>query len=375
MKTFLKAKCRKTGKWFGLEVEKIGSSPAVITNFVDITEEMANHITPQYSVDPHIETGKNLIPCKYCRSRKFGNCSCNKRRKTCRSTDKYDFQCVYCDELEIDYTGATDTGSDFYNHVNVSNLPKSAFDKHGNPQGDQFDLAKDGSMKGYSIIVLDFSGNSNSRQTLRNRLQTKGFAVTYRGKDNLPTRFELNNMLSKNKTQLWIISSGKKVLDFEGQYLDVIEQYYRRGGSLYLWGDNAPLFRQANLVLKKLFQSEMSGNEPGEKIIGVKRAGSISGIIESHPIATGIINFFEGQSIASFSTNCGLKPLVYSSIGNVISVYYDGTARVIGDGGFTRLSQDNIKRAGTDRFVLNCAIWLAHIEKYGGVGLSGLPRI
>ena len=377
MKTYLKAKCRKTGKWFGLEVEKNGTSPAVITNFVDITEEMAQHITPQYSVDPHIETGRNLVACKYCHSRKFGNCSCNKRRKSCRATDKYDFQCVYCDELEIDYTGAVDDGSDFYNHVNVSNLPKSAFDKHGNPQGDQFDLAKDGSMKGFTIVVLDFSGESNARQKLREKLEKKGFKIVYFGKDKLPRPFILNGHLAKDKTQLWVISSGKKNDGFERDYLPIIQQFFNRGGSLYLWGDNKPLYVQANLVLFRLFQSEMSGSEEGTGIIGVKRAGSRSGIIEGHPIATGIINFYEGQSIASFNCQCGLRPLVYSSQGNVISVFYDGGrgARVIGDGGFTRLSQANITKAGTERFVLNCAIWLAHIEKYGGRGLSGLPRL
>ena len=377
MKTFLKAMCRKTGKWFGLEIEKIGSFPAVITNFVDITEEMANHITPQYSVDPHIETGKNLVACKYCRSRKFGNCSCSKRRKMCRSTDKYDFQCVYCDELEIDYSGASETDSGFYNHFTVSNLPKSAFDKHGNPQGDQFDLAKDGSMKGFTIYVLDFSGDSGARMKLREKLARKGFNIIYRGKDKLPRRDSLSNELSKPKTQLWIISSGREGSYFESHYLDIIYQYYLRGGSLYLWGDNKPLFVQANIVLHKLFQSKMDGNEVGEKIIGVKRAGMRSGIIEGHPIATGIVNFYEGQSIASFNCQSGLRPLVYSSLGNVISVYYDGGpgARVIGDGGFTRLSQTNITKAGTERFVLNCAIWLAHIEKYGGRGMDGLPRI
>lgn len=377
MKTFLKAKCRKTGKWFGLEVEKIGSNPAVITNFVDITEEAANHITPQYSVDPHIETGKNLIACKYCRSKKFGNCSCNKRRKTCRFSDKFDFQCVYCDELELDYTGASDSGSDFYNHFNVSNLPKSAFDKHGNPQGDQFDLAKDGSMKGYTIFVLDFSGESGARMKVREKLIRKGFTIDYRGKDKLPTKQELSVALSKPKVQLWIISSSAKNDNFEAKYLDVINQFFIRGGSLYLWGDNKPLYVQANIVLKKLFQSEMSGSEPGKMVIGVKRAGMTSGIIESHPIATGIVNFYEGQSIASFNCQCGLRPLVYSSAGSVISVFYDGgdKARVIGDGGFTRLASENITKAGTERFVLNCAIWLAHIEKYGGIGLSGLPRI
>ena len=67
MKTFLKAKCRKTGKWFGLEVEKNGTSPAVITNFVDIKNDIDKYVVDLVSADASMDLSiakqfiKNLL--------------------------------------------------------------------------------------------------------------------------------------------------------------------------------------------------------------------------------------------------------------------------------------------------------------------------
>ena len=371
MKTYLKAKCRKTGKWFGLEVEKNGLSPAVITNFVDITEDMANHITPMYSVDERIETGKNLIACKYCRSRRFAGCSCNKNRKTCKPTDKYDFQCVYCNELEMDYSGAKGGAGDVYNHVSLSNLPKSAFDRHGNPQGDQFDLAKDGSMKGFRVVLIKCCSETGWDLSFPKRcLEKKGFTVVTYNFNRLPNRQELSGLLSDKKTQVWILSNNTNLLSRD--VIDVIVNAYKEGRGVYAMGDNEPWYAEANIILQKLYGVSMYGNLYGDQVISVQGQSGGPGIIPGHPIGTGIINFYEGITIATIPCKGTLRPLVYGSERNVVTAYDDSNnCRFLADGGFTRLYYA-IDKAGTERFIVNCAVWLANLER---VGMRNLPKL
>ena len=62
------------------------------------------------------------------------------------------------------------------------------------------------------------------------------------------------------------------------------------------------------------------------------------------------------------NTNSIVKPLVYSSDGNVVTAYSESNnSRLLIDGGFTRLWY-NWDSAGTGRFVTNCAAWLANAE-------------
>jgi len=362
MKTFLKAVCRKTGKKFGLEVEKISGVP-VITNFVDLSEDAFNMLEPQYSVDPHIETGRNLIPCKYCRSRKFGNCSCNKKKKSCSASDRYDFQCVYCDEMEIDYSGAKgDTGS-IYNKVNLTNLPASAFDKHGNPQGDQFDLAKDGSLKGYRVVILNCCSQYLTTDFSIRVLRKKGFEVVVYTEKNLPSEQTLRGLLNDNKTQCWLISGHR--VNLSNSLINVIIDAYKAGHGLYIWGDNDPWYADANAILERTHGIKLYGNIPGAKVVSIQSRAGGPGIIANHPISTGIINFYEGVTVSVVPCKNGLRALVYGSEGNIVTAYDDSNkTRLLVDGGFTRLYVDTDK-AGTDRYVVNAAVWLANLERFG----------
>lgn len=361
MKTFLKAKCNRTGRWFGLEVEKIGSNPAVITNFVDINEEQVNLLSPEYQVDPHIETGHNLLACKYCHSRKFGNCSCNKNKKVCKPTDKYDFQCVYCDELKIDYSNARGDANLYNKPINVTNLPASAFDKHGNPQGDQFDLIKDGMLHGYKVVVMDYS--NLHRPYLSVVLGRKGFETIYlRNTDDIEDK--VRPYLNDKKAQIWVLSSGY-MMPFPRLYKfqKLINDAYSSGTSLYIWGDNDPLYVEGNIALNELFHTVMKGNYPADQVISIKNENNKCGIIPDHPISTGIINFYEGVTVANIKCTQELHPLVYGSDKIVITAYHEGKARVLVDGGWTRLYDEFLMKAGTERFVVNCAVWLANLEK------------
>ena len=98
---FLKAKCRRTGLYFGLDIKKYGSTWKVV-NMIRLTEEEAKLTTSEIKQNS-FETNSNLIPCSKCGSRRIGGCSCYKTGQ-CSKNMKYIFDCVYCSELEVDYS-------------------------------------------------------------------------------------------------------------------------------------------------------------------------------------------------------------------------------------------------------------------------------
>ena len=109
----------------------------------------------------------------------------------------------------------------------------------------------------------------------------------------------------------------------------------------------------------------MSGCYIGDQVLSIQSGVNSPGIIKNHPITTGVQNFYEGITISNVKLTQDLKPLVYSSDGLVVTAYYNKLGRrALIDGGFTRLYY-KWDSAGTDRFVMNCAAWLANIERFG----------
>lgn len=108
---FLKARCRKTGLYYGLEIQKFGRTWKVV-NMIRLSDEEAKVISSEIE-QSSFTTNDNLIPCPKCGNRKVGGCSCGKRSFVCSRTMNYEFGCVYCNELEIDYSlpSRSDVGS------------------------------------------------------------------------------------------------------------------------------------------------------------------------------------------------------------------------------------------------------------------------
>ena len=104
---FIKARCDRTGKYYGLEVKKIGTVWKVV-NMIGLSTDEARVITSEIS-QPSFETHTTLVPCKVCRSRKVGGCACTAR--SCQGVSKYNFQCIYCNQLKIDYSDAVVDGN------------------------------------------------------------------------------------------------------------------------------------------------------------------------------------------------------------------------------------------------------------------------
>ena len=100
----VKAICKKTGISFGLEVKKFGTDWKVV-NAVRLSDEEASVLTSEVKQST-FETNNNLVACRTCGNRKIGGCKCPKKTHQCSKKMKYQFDCVYCQEVEIDYSKA-----------------------------------------------------------------------------------------------------------------------------------------------------------------------------------------------------------------------------------------------------------------------------
>lgn len=99
---FIKAYCDKAKQYFALEIKQFGSIWKVV-NVTHLSNDEAKVVSSEIR-QPSFETNDKLLPCRKCGSRKVGGCSCSKTKHQCKVGMKYQFDCVYCDELKIDYS-------------------------------------------------------------------------------------------------------------------------------------------------------------------------------------------------------------------------------------------------------------------------------
>ena len=99
---FIKAKCKKTKRYYGLEIKQFFGKWKVV-NMIDLSDKEAAVISSEIKQDV-FESNDNLIACTSCGNRRVGGCNCAKRKHQCSKNMKYCFDCLYCDELEIDYS-------------------------------------------------------------------------------------------------------------------------------------------------------------------------------------------------------------------------------------------------------------------------------
>jgi hypothetical protein len=241
-------------------------------------------------------------------------------------------------------------------------------DSHGNASGSQYDLAVDGAFEGQTIVVLHlYTGEGFDFEAPKAALAEKGFSV-YRYINFPPSPKELEESLAK-ACQLWIISTNTQLLNDE--HAEVIKKFFYSGKGVYLWGDNDPYHADANFIAQKLIGVTMSGYYMGDKNVTFKTDSTNCGMLKDHLITTGLEYVYEGITISKMNDPEGkLKPLIWSTDGNVVSgIYEDQGQRLIIDGGSTRLfySWDN---AGTGRYVKNAAAWLVNYERFGELVLG-----
>src|SRR5690554_399551 len=240
-------------------------------------------------------------------------------------------------------------------------------DTYGNAEGNQYDLAVDGAFDGQTIAVLHlYSGEGFDFSLPTAALKEKGFSV-YRWINNPPSPEALDSALAKS-CQLWIISSSTRKLT-QG-HADVIKKYFDSGKGVYIWGDNQPYYADANFIAEQLIGAKMEGNVMGDQTVGLLRDGSKSGVMPNHLITTGLQNIYEGITIATIDAHEDLTPIVYGSVGNLVTAAYEKDGkRLLIDGGFTRLYY-KWDTAGTGRYVKNAAAWLVNYERFGDAVLA-----
>ncbi|MDP2275329.1 MAG: hypothetical protein Q8K32_31575 [Archangium sp.] len=257
-------------------------------------------------------------------------------------------------------------------------------DGHGNASGNQYDLAVDGAFDGQTVLILDQVGNTlaNTRTALRE----KGLNTVIYPSGATPSPAELKKALAKS-CQLWLISTGSPLLNAE--HIALIKAFFDAGHGVYIWGDNEPLYADANILASALVPGlRMEGNLAGNQVVGIADGSAKVGLRAGHLITTGLEHLYEGTSIATvqFTRPAGRNPalfdggersaarapklpegftsLLYGSAGNLVTVAYEKDGkRLMMDGGFTRLavSWDD---AGTARYVKNAAAWLVHPERF-----------
>ena len=358
----VKAKCRKTGKLFAFEMHKQGGE-WVAWNMVEI--EQAEYDSMQTEVrQPIIHSAANLQSCPRCHTRNIGGCGCAKARKgVCSKSQPYDFGCTYCNELEIDYSRMSGR-SPYGQWAGVSNIPGAHKDKYGNPDGSAYDLAQDGAFKGYKIIALNYASAHVHFRDCSPALNRKGFEIIAFDKPTDPRPIQQCLSANQGRCQIWVISD---LCHWPGdeRVLDLAERAFKEGVGLYIWNDNDPFGVQGNYLAERLFRAKTVGDYPGERILGVSPRPGEPGIIKDHPITTGIVSFYEGVTISHLVPAQALDVLMIDSGRTQLSGFYDKDGcRCIVDGGFTRLYV-NWNSAGTDRYVVNAAAWLANVERFG----------
>ena len=96
-KSFLKFYCPVKNIYYGASLEKSGSRWEVV-DFIPMKPEEAKPLISLVEQD-YFETRKTLLPCQYENTRRV----CSSSRVICPSSNKYNFQCIYCNKLQISY--------------------------------------------------------------------------------------------------------------------------------------------------------------------------------------------------------------------------------------------------------------------------------
>jgi hypothetical protein len=231
-------------------------------------------------------------------------------------------------------------------------------DSYGNAADSSYDLAVDGAFEGQTIVV--WQQYSFSFDNARDALKKKGFSV-YRF-NSTPSPAELKKALKK-ANQFWLISSDQRLMNDE--HAKIIKDFFDAGHGVYIWGDNEPYYADANYLSSALLDASMKGDIMGDQTVSLKSRGDKTGLLEDHLMSTGIETIYEGITIATIQPNDHLTPFLWGSAGNLVASLYDkDRKRAILDGGFTRL-YNKWDTAGTGRYVVNAAAWLANYERFG----------
>jgi len=267
-----------------------------------------------------------------------------------------------------------DDMGDIYNDDAIQgHYGDAKFDRFGCPIGD-FDLAKDGSFKGYKVLIGMFYHGENLPQYLKAltvpQLEKKGFEVTVCDC--------MGTFTGKLKTErfhvAWILSSDAPGSGDMEEFVAEVRRFHEAGRGLMVWGDNHPYYVHANSVLDDLFNFKLMGSTPGGKDLVPGDAGVPGCFDRSFKVCAGIECLNEGVTICYptqvrpgwrvFGTSSDKQTVLLAKEASSEVRGKPGTGRVIVDNGFTKLYESQWNTAGTPRYVSNCTAWLVLRERF-----------
>ncbi len=239
-------------------------------------------------------------------------------------------------------------------------------DGYGNAAGAQYDLAVDGAFDGQTVFVVDLYRQDFSRAA--EAIKKKGFSVV-RYQD-VPALADFEAALAKSN-QFWIIASCDDRVHLSKAHQAAVKKFFDAGHGVYLWGDNDPCNADADSLASMLIDARVKGNLYGDQVVGRSEGAGKPGVAREHLLSTGVENIYEGITVATVKPAGAMTPVIYGSAGNLVTAAFEGDKkRLIVDGGFTRLS-NKWDSAGTGRYVMNAAAWLANYERFGNEVVAG----
>jgi len=271
----------------------------------------------------------------------------------------------------------------YYNTKSVGlndELNDETCDAHGNAKGSDFDLGSDGSFTGFTVLIGNFVSGANMNNPVV-ALKRKGFEVILE-----PDEKKFLEKIN-DADVAWIISGTDptpktKSPTSSGEsrpawtsvdrktFAQSVANYQREGGSLFIWGDNDPLFEHANAVLPMIFDDKdvvLIGNTPGGNILSIGESAT-KGQFGPHIITSGIVNLYEGVTICYPKKLCKMKVLATSTDGNPVICYGDNEifpssyGRLVVDTGYTK-NYISWQDAGAARYIVNATVWLLGLER------------
>lgn len=233
-------------------------------------------------------------------------------------------------------------------------------DSYGNAAGAQYDLAVDGAFDGQTVFVLDLYRQDFSLAAAA--IKTKGFSVVRY--QNVPPLEEFEKALSKSN-QFWMIASCDDAVYLSKAHQMAVKKFFDAGHGVYLWGDNDPCNADADSLAQMLIDARVKGNLPGDQVVSRSDGPGKPGVVREHLLSTGVENVYEGVTVATVKPAGKMTPVIYGSAGNLVAAAFESNGkRLLVDGGFTRLSY-KWDSAGTNRYIMNAAAWLANYERFG----------
>jgi len=236
----------------------------------------------------------------------------------------------------------------------------------GNEERQEYDLGKDGAFSDFRILVGCFysevytAWNNNAGKAL----SQKGFKVTITTNEREFIKY-LSDPSSFDVT--WIVSNNTSVLNHDEQqsFKSAVLNFHRTGRGLFIFGDNTPYTMQVNWVLPDLVNTTISGNTPGQKVMGYGN-GKVPGEFDAdHLIFAGINYLYEGCTICFPQSDGKLTHIATSSDGRPCISFLESTpehGRVVVDNGFTKLYMQ-WDSAGQARYVVNATVFLVDVER------------